>query len=50
MARKLCKILKKVKNPDKEYIKLTDDVKYVCKKCGLKANNEKNLCSAKKIK
>lgn len=50
MGKKLCKILKEVKKTDKEYISLTNNPKYICKKCGLKANDEKNICSPKKIK
>ncbi len=49
--KKLCKLMKKdiEKEEFQEYIKLIKDATHVCKKCGRASNNEKGLCSPKKI-
>lgn len=48
---KLCKLVKKdlLDEDVKAYIKLVDDAKYLCVKCGRVANNEDLLCKAKKL-
>jgi len=43
---KLCKLVKKkhLKSNFNEYLKLVNNPKYVCQKCGRSANNKKLLC------
>jgi hypothetical protein len=45
-GKTLCKLQKKLddKNALEEYIKLVNDGKYLCKKCGRVSNLKKNLC------
>ncbi len=52
MSKKLCKLVKDEYLNDhlSEYIAIVKEPKYICKKCGRVANNDKQLCKSKKIK
>lgn len=52
MSKKLCKLVKDdyLDKNLKEYIKLVEDAKYICKKCGRVSSKEELLCSSKKMK
>jgi len=48
MSKKLCSLVKKdlLKDDLKEYKKLVQAGKFLCKKCGRVAGKEKHLCKA----
>ncbi|MFO7821493.1 MAG: hypothetical protein R6V56_05510 [Lentisphaeria bacterium] len=49
--KKLCKLSRKdIEKNFPEYVELTNDPVYICKKCKRTAKQEKNLCKPKKIK
>lgn len=51
MGKKLCHIYPKIKNKEKseQYFKIVKDAKYVCKKCGRAANDDRYLCRSVKL-
>ena len=44
--KSLCKLVKAnaLDNQWEEYLHLVEDAKFICRKCGRVANDEKNLC------
>ncbi len=52
MSKKLCKLVSDdvLEKDPKAYIKLVNEARFVCKKCGRVAKDEDNLCKPKAIK
>jgi hypothetical protein len=45
MAKKLCKLKKKLTQDFDTYVLLVHEPRFVCAKCGRAANKKKNLCT-----